>query len=298
MTPTTLHKAAWELVRRQHGVVARRQLLELGMGSEAVRWRVREGRLHPVHRGVYAVGRPELSQEGRWMAAVLACGPGAVLSHLSAAALWKIRRAGQDAIQVSLHAAVVRRPHGIEVHRSRTLTGEDLTTHCAIPVTAPTRTLIDLATVLSANQLEAAVNEADVLDLIDPEALRAELVGRKGQPGIRPLRALLEKHTYRLNTTELERRFLRIVKRAGLPLPDTQVETAGRTDFFWRDLNLVVEADGWRYHRTPARQARDNRRMQQHALAGRTAVRVSHHEIRYEARRVTGMLAALAATSA
>lgn len=97
-----------------------------------------------------------------------------------------------------------------------------------------------------------------------------------------------------MNTSELERRFYRIVKRAGLPLPETQVELAGRTDFHWPALGLVVEADGWRYHRTPARQARDNRRMQRHALAGRTAVRFSHHEIRYEAGRVEAVLGSLA----
>jgi very-short-patch-repair endonuclease len=292
MGDTILHKAAWELVRRQHGVVARRQLIEMGLSPKAIKWRVREGRLHPVQRGVYAVGRPELTQEGRWMAAVLACGPNACLSHHSAAAHWKIRPARPGPIQVSLDAAVVRRPRGVEVHRSRRLE-RDVTSRRGIPLTTPTRTLLDLATTLSANQLEAAVNEADVLDLIDPEALRGDLERRKGQPGVRPLREFLDRHTYRMAESELERRFLRLVRRSGLPLPDTQVQIAGRTDFHWPELGLVVETDGWRYHRTPSRQARDNRRMQQHALAGRTAVRVSHYEIRFEERRVEATLAAL-----
>ena len=97
-----------------------------------------------------------------------------------------------------------------------------------------------------------------------------------------------------MNSSELERRFLRIVKRAGLPLPETQDQLAGRTDFHWPDLGLVVETDGWRYHRTPSRQARDNRRMQRHLLARRTAVRFSHHEIRFESGRVEKTLFELA----
>ena len=100
-----------------------------------------------------------------------------------------------------------------------------------------------------------------------------------------------------MTESELERRFLRIVKRAGLPLPDTQEHLAGRTDFHWPGLGLVVETDGWRYHRTPGRQARDNRRMQAHAAAGRTAVRVSHYEVRYDEARVEALLASLTASA-
>jgi very-short-patch-repair endonuclease len=294
MAPTTLHKRIWALVRRQHGAIARRQLLELGMSEEAIRWRISEGRLHPISRGVYAVGRPELTREGRWMAAVLACGPHACLSHESAAAHWKLRpQSPHTPIDISLSAAVARRPKGIRVHRSRTLTAEEITTHRNIPTTTPLRTLIDLATILTPNRLEAAVNEADVLDLIDPESLRAALDHRRGQPGVRLLRKLLDRHTFRLTESELERRFLRIVRTAGMPIPETQEKIAGRVDFHWPSLGLVVETDGWRYHRTPSRQARDNRRMQAHAAAGRTAIRVSHYEIRYEARRIAALLADL-----
>jgi very-short-patch-repair endonuclease len=295
MTPVTLHSLAWELARRQHWVVTHAQLVELGFTDDAIRWRLAEGRLHRVHRGVYAVGRPQLSQAGRFMAAVLRCGGDACLSHISAGAHWKIRQAAPTApIHTSLRAAFSRRPPGIKAHRRPNLPPEEVTTHDGIPITTPARTLIDLATVLGRNQLEAAVNEADVRDLIDPETLRGELDEHKGQPGVRPLRALLDRHTYRLTESELERRFLRIVRDAGLPLPDTQEQLAGRTDFHWPELNLVVETDGWRYHRTPSRQARDNRRMQQHALAGRTAVRFSHYEVNFDARRVQATLAAVA----
>jgi very-short-patch-repair endonuclease len=301
MACTDLHKLAksvWSLARLQHGVIARWQLLDLGASRSWIEHRIAKGRLHPVHRGVYAVGRPQVTQAGRFMSGVLACGRDAVLSHISAAAHWKIRPAPPRApIHTSLHAAVFRQPRGIKAHRTRTLTDRDITVHQGIPITTPARTLVDLATILGPHQLEAAVNEADALDLINPETLRAELDERKGRPGVRPLRALLDRHTFRLTESELERRFLRIVRDAGLPLPDTQVETAGRTDFHWPALNLVFETDGWRYHRTPSKQARDNRRMRQHALAGRTAVRFSHYEVRYESQRVSAALRALAATA-
>lgn len=187
MAGTTLHKlgrAAWALARRRHGVIARRQLVDLGASRAWIEHRIARGRLFRVHRGVYAVGRRELTRKGRLMAAVLRCGAGATLSHRSAAVLWRILERWRGPIDVSLGAAVSRRPSGIAVHRTRTLTDQDVITHEGIPVTTPARTLIDLATVLGPNQLEAAVNEADALGLIDPETLRAELAQRKGQPGI------------------------------------------------------------------------------------------------------------------
>jgi very-short-patch-repair endonuclease len=295
----SLAAAVWALTATQHGVVARWQLLDLGASPAWIEHRIANGRLHPVHRGVYAVGRPELTQQGRWMAAVLACGRDGYLSHQSAAQLWRMlapgRRGALSAtpIHVSLNADVVRRRRGIRIYRRPSLDLADLTTHANIPVTSPVRTLVDLATVLGPNRLEAAVNEACVLDLTDPDSLRAALEERKGQPGVPALRALLDRHTFRLTDSELERRFLGIVRRAGLPLPETQVKLAGRVDFVWSELGLVVETDGWRYHRTPSQQARDNRRMQAHARAGRTAVRFSHYEIRYEPAHVQRTIAAV-----
>lgn len=297
----TLAQRAWALVGAQHGVVARRQLIDLGASPKWVEHRLRIGRLHRTpYRGVYAVGRPALTTAGRWMAAVLACGPNAWLSHISAAELWRIVRESRwhpvptTPIHVSVGANAVRHTAGIRTHRTRSLAGADVTVHDGIPVTTPIRTLIDLATVLEPERLEAAVNEACVLDLTDPDSLRAELERRRGQRGVPALRALLERDTFRLTDSELERRFLRIVRRAGLPLPETQRKLAGRVDFHWPQLDLVAETDGWRYHRTPAQQARDNRRMQAHLRAGRSAVRFSHHEIRYEAGRVERTLVAVA----
>jgi hypothetical protein len=169
-----LHSMIWSLVRRQHGVLARRQLLELGMTPNAIKDRMANGRLHPVWRGVYAVGRPQLSREGWWMAAVLACGPFAALSHRSAAALWGLIPSARGLIAVSVPAHIVRKRRGIVVHR-RVLGPSDVTRQLGIPVIAVVPTLIDLATQLSRDALEAAISEADRRDLIDPDALRSAL---------------------------------------------------------------------------------------------------------------------------
>jgi putative AbiEi antitoxin of type IV toxin-antitoxin system/transcriptional regulator with AbiEi antitoxin domain of type IV toxin-antitoxin system len=178
-----LLREAWRLAARQHGVVARRQLVALGLTDSAIKHRLANGRLHRTYRGVYAVGRPELSPRGRWMAAVLSCGPQAALSHASAAALWGIRPARDGAIEVSVPIVVCRHPRGVVVHRRIALHPSDLTQRDAIPVTAPISTLLDLATGLSPRALEAAINEADRLGLTDPEALRAALNNLFARPG-------------------------------------------------------------------------------------------------------------------
>ncbi len=224
------------------------------------------------------------------MAAVLACGAGAALSWRSAGAAMRIVRERPGLVEVTVPMHRRPRVKGITIHRCQLGAG-DLGSVRGIPITSPTKTLLDLATSVSMDELEEAVNEADALELVRVEQLREDLDRRAGQRGVRTLRTLLDRHTFRISESELERRFLRLIRGAGLPLPDTQVELAGRVDFHWHELGLVVETDGWRYHRTPARQANDNRRMQAHAAAGRTAVRISHFEIRYDAPRVEATLA-------
>ena len=159
-----------------------------------------------------------------------------------------------------------------------------------IPVTHPVRTLIDLATELDALPLERAVNEADKRNLLDPEALRSALENRTGEPGVRQLRALLDRHTFRLSDSDLELLFRPIAASAGLPPPETKVRINGfEVDFFWADIGLVVETDGLRYHRTPVAQARDRLRDQTHAADGLTTLRFTHHQVKYEqdhARRI------------
>lgn len=295
MARKSVQKSVWALARRQHGVVARWQLLELGFSDEAIDHRIRRGRLHRVHAGVYAVGRPELTRHGRWMAAVLACGEGAALSHASAAALWGIRDKEGNQIEISVPANRAPRPKDIRVHRRASLIAEDVTRHRGIPVTTPTCTLIDQATRLSGNQLERAVDEADKLDLIDPDRLRRELDGRPKRRGVKPLRTLLDTATFVLTTTELERKFLPIARRAGLPKPETQVKLNGAdVDFYFRELALVIETDGLRYHRTAFQQKRDRVRDQTHTAAGLTPLRFTHAQVAFEPGYVEGMLRAVA----
>jgi very-short-patch-repair endonuclease len=286
----------WRLARRQHGVITAQQLRALGFTERAIRHRVARGRLHRVHRGIYAVGSPDLTRHGVWMAAVLGCGPDALLSHSSAAALWGIRGSRSSLLEVSVPARRRPRPRGIRVHRASYVAAVDLARRDRIPVTSPARTLIDLATCLPPGPLGRAVNEADKLGLIDPEALRNAVAERAGARGAAALRALLDRRTFALTDSQLEREFLRLVRRAGLARPHTGVRLNGfKVDFFWPELGLIVETDGLRYHRTPAVQARDRRRDQVHARAGLTPVRFTHAQVHFESGDVVETLRQVAA---
>jgi very-short-patch-repair endonuclease len=284
---------AWGLVRDQHGVVSRRQLLDLGLSRRAIEHRLARGRLHLVANGVYAVGRPGVTRHGQWMAAVLSCGPGAMLSHGSAAALWGIGREHRG-IEISVRVASPRRRSGLRVYRRPTLADRDVTSRDGIPITGLVQTLVDLAATLPSRAVERLINEADRLDLIEPPALRRELESHRCEPGVRPLRLLLDKRTFRLTDSELEQRFLRLVEKADLPFPLTgQYVNGFKVDFFWPDLGLVVETDGLRYHRTPAQQARDHTRDQAHLAAGLTPLRFTHAQVRYESGYVRATLLAV-----
>lgn len=283
----------WRLTRTQHGVLARSQLLAAGLTSKAINHRVGSGRLHRLWHGVYAIGRAEVSERGRWMAAVLSCGSEALLSHRSAAALWGLFR-GSVWLEVVVPRATYRRRAGIRVHRRLEMSATERRHVDGIPVTDLVTTLVDIASCATEGQLERAVNEADRLDLIDPETLRAALDGMSRRPGLARLRTLLDRQT--LVDTGLERRFLSLARAAGLPEPETQAQVNGyRVDFYWPQLKLVVEADGLRYHRTAGQQATDRRRDQVHTAAGLTTLRYAESQIRYEPGRVKVTLATVAA---
>lgn len=286
--------------------MTRRQLTELGFSEEAIRHRLNCGRLHRMLPGVYAVGRPEVGADGRWMAAVLACGAQALLSHRSAAAVLGIRRARSgEREEVVVPRGQRKRPPGIRVYQrsapripaaggsagpDRSGEAEGLfpaalrsRRHRRIPVTGPAVTLVDLASCLPAGQLEAAVNEADHLDLVDPEVLREAVAYLPRRPGARRLRELLDATGHALTSTALERRFLPLALEAGLPLPTTQKSLGPhRVDFYWESLGLVVETDSLRYHRTAFKQAADKRRDNRNALAGRLTLRFTHGQVRFE----------------
>ena len=289
-------RAAWALARRQHWTLARRQLIALGFTREAIAHRIDGGRLHPVFHGVYAVGRRDLTQEGLFMAAVLACGAGAVLSHESAAILWGILRVWRQEIEVTVPIGRQPRRPGIQVHRRTTI---DATHHKRIPVTSPTQTLLDLALRLNGTELERALNEAVTHDLIDPEELRTRLEEMPPQPGIAALRKLIDRDTFTLTDSELEQYLLPIARKAGLPRLQTQVYVNGfRVDFYCEELDMVIEADSLRFHRTAAQQRRDRERDHAHMAAGLVPLRFTHWQIAYERRYVREVLTAVAARSA
>lgn len=238
------------------------------------------------------------------MAAVLACGDSALLSHASAGSLWEIteprtapaRGGGRPARgpEVTIPAARSSRVPGVTVHR-RDLPASDRSRHHDIPVTSPIRTLLDLATALSDRGLEAAVNRADQLGLATPDSLLTQLEERAGQRGVAVLRGLLAPGRFLLTDSALERRFLPLARSAGLPSPQTGVRVRGfKIDFLWRDLGLVVETDGLRYHRTPLQQARDRRRDQALTEAGWTVLRFTHDQVAHRPSEVVGTLSRVA----
>lgn len=293
--PAGKDAAIWALVDDQHGVVTRAQLLGLGMSARRIERRIASGRLHPVCRGVYAVGRPQLGRLGRWTAATLACGPGAVLSHGSAAALWGFGSEVPGLVEVSLPPGRSTRRPGIRAHRRTALPETDVTTHDGIPVTSPTLTLIDQATQLPPRQLERAVNEADKLDRVPADVLHASLDDYRGQPGVAALRALLDPLSFRLSDSDLETIFRPIARSAGLPVPQTKTWVNGyEVDFFWPELGIVVEADGLRYHRTTSQQRRALERDQAHLAAGMWPLRFSHWQVAHDSKHVRNVLRRMA----
>jgi very-short-patch-repair endonuclease len=274
-------------------LVTRDQLLSLGFTPDAIDHRLSRGRLHSAARGVYAVGRPSATRHGRWMAAVLSCGEAAVLSHSSAGALMKIGNERRGLIEISVRCSSRARRDGLVVHRRSSLPPTDVGHFDGIPVTSPVQTLIDLSPRLDTAALERAINEADKYDLVHPPALRKALNDHAGEPGVARLRHVLDRRTFRLTRSELERIFLPMTAEVGLPLPLTKQWVNGfEVDFFWPQLGLVVETDGLRHHRTPAQQAKDRRRDQAHTAAGMIQLRFTHEQIYHEPEYVRGVLAA------
>lgn len=232
------------------------------------------------------------------MAAVLACGVDAVLSHGSAAALWGI---GPEwhLIEVSVRHRSWPRRRGVKVRSRPSLPRQDVTAHRGIPVTTVSRTILDqAATPISDASLERLVNEADVARALDFDfrALRRYCDLRAGEPGVRRLRRLLDPETFRLSDSELERLFRPIATAAGAPVELTKAWVNDlEVDFYWPSLGLVVETDGLRYHRTPSAQAKDRLRDQTHTAAGLTQLRFTHRQVKHEAGHVRSILARTAA---
>jgi very-short-patch-repair endonuclease len=280
---------------RQHGVVARAQLLALGMDRNAIAYRRRVGRLHALHRGVYAVGHPRLSPEGRFMAAVLAAGPGAVLSHRSAGVLWGLLANRDDAVDVT----VVRQLHqrrGVRVHRVRSLAPADRTREAGIPVTTVARTLLDLADVADERTLRRAARQAYVDRRVDEATLTRQLARAPGRRGAPHLKALLGPGAAPTRS-ELEDRLLALLREHGLPQPAVNVAPPGlqrhvEVDFLFEEPRVVVEADGARYHDDPLARHHDAERQAMLEAAGYRVLRVTWDQVTRRADETVNRLGA------
>jgi very-short-patch-repair endonuclease len=284
------------LARRQHGVVSWEQLRALGYTTQVVRRMVAKGWLHRLSRGVYAVGHTRLTLRGRYVAAVLACGEGAVLSHGDAAALHNLSRAPAGDIHVT--APQQRRLPGVRCHRARTLDPGDITIIDAIPVTTVARTLLDRAEQLSAQRLRTLLETALRQQVFDLVAIQATIARNPGRHGIAPLTEALSRLTDVAPWTqsELERAMLELIRDAGLPEPQVNVVVDGDVvDFFWPHHNLVVEVDGWDTHRGRAAFTADRRRDANHTTAGRRVARFVHDDVANRAPTVSAQLSAMLA---
>jgi len=269
-------------------VIAAAQLYSLGLSETQVATRARNGWLHRIHRGVYGVGHLRLTPAGRWMAAVLACGTGAVLSHQSAAELLGVRQSGVDesassAIDVAIPSQRgVRVRPGLIVHRIPTLRAEETTTKDAIPVTTAARTILDLAIVLPKRQLERAIDEAERLSLCDDDDLAAVAAAHAGRAGAGELARLLKAHRIGSTATrsELEERFLAVCRSHRLPQPAVNVALLDYVvDFLWPVAKLVVEVDGHASHGTRRAFQADRDRDGRLAVAGYHVLRFTWWDV-------------------
>jgi very-short-patch-repair endonuclease len=276
-------------------MVAHRQLCALGLSAQQVRTRLTTGRLHPRHRGVYSVGHRKLTLRGRWMAAVLACGPTAALSHRSAAALWDMRGTPSgpiDVVSTSRH-----RIPGARCHRTRNLDPADVTVRDGIPMTTPARTLLDNAELEAPQRLrtlvEAAIRE-ELLDQAELDSLLARSLGRRGVPKLAAaLKAITDEPPW--TQSALERAFLELIRAHGLPEPRCNVFVDGDlVDAHWPRHNLIVEVDGWKYHRTHRAFEDDHAKTLRLQLAGWTVARFTARQVfdqpEYVARTVEALL--------
>lgn len=289
----------------QHGLVTLEQLRSLGLNSAAVRRRVEKQLLHRIHRAVYApIPSALLTRNGLYMAAVLACGAEAVLSHRSAAALLRIRPSAHPRIEVTVPRRAARKHPGLEIHRSTTLTDRDRGSVQRIPCTTVARSLLDLAAVLPQRAIERAMDQAEIEGLFDLRALEAQLAANPHAAGHRLLRAVLAEHCAGSTFTwsELEERFLALVRRAGLPRPSVDFwivlpdgEPAIRADFVWPEQRLVVETDGRATHSTRGKFERDRHNDHRLLLHGWRPVRFTWLQVTAHSARTAEALSALLA---
>ncbi len=279
-----------------YGVVSTADLRSLGIGDDAIHHRVKAGRLHPLYRGVFSVGHTLLPREGRWRAAVLACGEGAVLSHFDAAALQDLTANRGAKIHVTSPSNADRAPdpRRIALHRVGTLQPHEGTLVDGIPTTTPARTLLDLSAHLRPAALEDVVQRAIRLHRFDLLGVRRCLGEHPRQPGAPRLKQLLQELTERdaaHTRSDLERRFLQLIADHDLPRPAANARVEGlEVDFLWKGPRVIAETDGYAFHASRAAFEADRLRDQRLAVAGYTVVRLTHRQLTHAPEAVANRL--------
>lgn len=289
------HRALAELAKKQHGVVSIEQLRGLGYSQEAIRYATKAGRLHPICRGVYAVGHAGISRHGQCLAAVLSWGDGALLSHRSAAWLWGLTKRWQATIEVTA-VSPRRLRESICVHSAEVLIPDDCAWSDGIPVTAIPRTLLDFAAV-DPYFLSHALDNAHRLGLLDLIAIDALIARSRGFRGVARLRTALEIHRPSAFTRSgLERRFLDLTRRAGLPRPSMNFFVEGyELDAYWPTERFAVELDTYDYHGSPLAFESDRIKQENLKMAGIEMTRVTGMRMNREPKVVVDRLRLLLA---
>jgi len=289
------------LAARQHGIVGRRQLVKLGLGRRAIGHRIDVGRLHPIHRGVYAVGHRPRTSEAAWMAAVLVA-EGAVLSHRSAAALWGIRRNDRTAVEITVPTAVRRRAR-LEIHQA-SLREDEITARDGIAVTTPARTLLDLAAVVSPHHLARAATEAEIQRLTSPTSLAALVARYPTRAGTKAIRKLLRTRDIGRNITkhQLELRFLGFLDAQRLPRPRINATVdlhpkPREVDCLWPNHRLVAELDGFATHGTRTAFEDDRSRDRELLVAGYRVTRITWRQLAEDEHALAQALRSLLASA-
>ncbi|HEU4599838.1 MAG TPA: DUF559 domain-containing protein [Solirubrobacterales bacterium] len=284
-TPPKRREREWalaRLARRQHGVVARYQLSELGFGDEAIKTRIGRGWLHPIHESVYAVGHTRLTHRSHWWGAVLAYGPGAVLSHRSAAVVWGFQRLAHGPVHVTAPGGRqgIERRRGIWVHRCK-LTAEDCAERDGFALTTVARTLFDLAEDIDFKALQSAAEEADRLKILRLRELEEVCERGQGRRALKPVRRLIaELRVPDEGRSPLEIRFPAFIREYRLPPPRQNVHVLGHeVDALWPAAKLIVELDSWEHHGHRAAFERDRARDPKLMIAGYRTIRVTHRRL-------------------
>ena len=273
----TAEKELARLAEAQHGVATRGQLLGAGLSASDIERRLRKGVLLAEYRGVYRVGHRAPSVEARYMAAVCACGDGALLSGRAAARLLGLLKDAEPGPEVI--TTTERRIEGIRTLRSRSFDRCDATAFRGIPITTVPRTLVDLAAVLAVDELARACHEAGVLHRATPAQVEAVLARRPNSPGAGPLRRVLRGEVH-VTLSKLERRFLALLREAGLVLPQTNRPAGGRrVDCRWPEQRLIVELDSYTFHQSRHAWEHDRRREREARARGDELRRYSYGDV-------------------